>query len=132
MNQPIVPDKIVLIEGNEPAIPIHGSPAMEGVQLGDHGFPLFRVEIARLVRETQIIIVEAPDKAYLEDHIRDVYDTYEDKDVGGLWTPDLDWGSAEGTHYVMGTVSDAGVPAIVDVALNGKEDEVEWHKSSDE
>ena len=84
MNKPIVPDKIVLIEGSEPAIPIHGSAAADGVQRGENGLPLFRVEIARLVRETQVIVVEAPDQEYLEDHIHDVYDTYEENGVDEL------------------------------------------------
>ena len=122
MNKPIIPDKIVIIQECKP-IPIHKLLAIGSTQLGEHGFPLFRVEIARLVRETQVIVVEAPDQEYLEDHIHDVYDTYEENGVDELWTPDMDFSPMEGTHYVIGTVSDAGVPAIVDVALNGKEDD---------
>jgi hypothetical protein len=131
MNKPIIPDRIILIEECKP-VPIHRLSAMEGVQLGDHGFPLFRVEIARLVRETQIIVVEAPDKNYLEDHIRDVYDTYQDRDTDELWFPDMEFPPIEGTHYVIGPVSDAGIPAIVDVTLNGKEDDIEWPQQFDE
>lgn len=122
MNKPIIPDKIFIIQECKP-IPIHKLLAIGSTQLGKHGFPLFRVEIARLVRETQVIVVEAPDQEYLEDHIHDVYDTYEENGVDELWTPDMDFSPMEGTHYVIGTVSDAGVPAIVDVALNGKEDD---------
>lgn len=124
MSKPIIPDKILLIEACKP-IPIHGMREPE-VQLGENGFPLFRVEIARLVRETQIIIVEAPNQEYLQNHIHDVYDIYEDKDVDDLWASDPDFPPMEGTGIVVGTVSDAGVPAIVDVALNGKEDDFDW------
>ncbi len=54
----------------------------------------FRVTLARLVRETKTIEIEAPTEADI-----DLEDLYEQDDGTGF-EPDYDWGADEGTHHV--------------------------------
>lgn len=58
----------------------------------------FKVHLARLLRETVCVIVEAESEDDID--VGDVYDDYDDED----WEPDFDWVEA-GEHYV-GEVED--------------------------
>lgn len=119
MDEPIQGQPIIIVEEGKP-VPIRG------VQVGANGNPLFRVEIARLVRETQVIVVEAPSEEYLQDHLSLVYEKHDEENPAALWSPDLEWldiGAIQGTHQLMGFVSDAGVAEEADVVLTGNEDD---------
>ena len=54
----------------------------------------FKIHLARLVRETAYVIVEAESEDDID--VGDVYDNYEDDD----WEPDLAWGCDAGTHSI--------------------------------
>jgi len=80
--------------------------------------PKFYVEMAQLVRQVKIIVVEAPSIDDLdEDVLSTVYEKYEDD--GRNWKMDDSWGSEEGSHSVVGAVeNDPSVDTIVDIVVD--------------
>ena len=75
----------------------------------------FYVEVAMLVRETRVVVVEAPDKETLERKLGDVYEVA--CEHLGDWQSDADWGCEEGTHTIIGEV-DAHVAEEVEVMVD--------------
>ena len=64
----------------------------------------FYVEVAMLVRETRVVVVEAPDEETLERHLSDVYEVA--AEALGDWVSDAEWGCEEGTHTIVGEVDE--------------------------
>lgn len=65
----------------------------------------FKVELARLVRETRVVVVEAESKEELWKQLSEVYDKDDD---AGDWTPDNEWGCEPGTHTIIGEFDGVG------------------------
>jgi len=59
----------------------------------------YAVEIARLVRETQVVLVEADTP---EGALEIVYEGAEGSEFDDRWEADAMWGCEEGTHSVIG------------------------------
>ena len=72
----------------------------------------FRVKLAQLVRETATVIVEIPDDQKLELRRR-LSEVYEKEAGEANWEIDADWGTDEGSHYVLGPAPDDAVPDFV-------------------
>lgn len=71
--------------------------------------PKYIVELAQLVRETAVIVVEAPSRAFLEKHLNDVY---AEEQGESEWEMDANWGTEEGTHRVVSTAKQSAVPSF--------------------
>ena len=65
----------------------------------------FKVELARLVRETRVVVVEATTQEELQERLSEVYDLDDDL---GEWKDDVEWGCDEGTHTIIGTDNSEG------------------------
>ena len=63
----------------------------------------FKVELARLIREIRTVVVEAKNEDELGERLSDVYNN--DQEIGG-WEEDTEWGVEEGTHDIIGVVTD--------------------------
>ena len=59
----------------------------------------FKVELARLVRETRVVVVDCDSEEDLNSRLDEVYD--KDDDLG-TWDEDAMWGCSAGTHTVIG------------------------------
>lgn len=82
----------------------------------------FYVEIAQLVRQTKVILVEAPSREVLEkpENMADVYYNYDDD--GNDWLIDSEF-CEEGTHHVISELDNADemlkVGRKIDVKIEG-------------
>jgi len=70
----------------------------------------FTVTLARLVRETVTLTVEATSEEELKARLSEVYEGAE-PNLDGHWVTDYEWGAEEGTHDLGDEVEDLeGVP----------------------
>lgn len=58
----------------------------------------YRVQLARLVRQTKDVTIELADGADPDDAAREAYED----DEGMDWDDDCEWGADEGTHALIG------------------------------
>jgi hypothetical protein len=62
--------------------------------------PKFNITLARLVRETASVEIEAVDCEDAEEKASEIYSADEFNGEDLKWEPDADWGADEGTHNV--------------------------------
>ena len=59
----------------------------------------YYIELARMVRETALVEVEADSSQAANAMMDKAYDDYE-----GYWTSDIEWGADAATHFNLGLV----------------------------
>jgi len=70
--------------------------------------PKFNVQLARIVRETALVVVEAPSREELDVRLAEAYEACsEDLE----WEPDVCWGCEEGTHMIVDGMANPETPA---------------------
>lgn len=75
--------------------------------------PCFHVQLARLVRQTADVYVEAPSREALESRLGEVYAQFDKDDA---WEDDNEWGCEEGTHTIVDEIG-----AAPDIILGAEE-----------
>lgn len=87
----------------------------------------FAVQIGRVVREQQTVLVSVPDnadEAWVREQLHEVYDAAEGGPYDDRWEPDFDWGCEESdSHAVIGEVSEAEAQACAHKISLLEEDE---------
>jgi hypothetical protein len=90
--------------------------------------PKFYVQIAQLIRETAMVVVDAPSRDELECRLEEVYDEA-DGSYYPEWQGDDWWGAEKGMHQV---IREAPANAHVDYVLDGDEDEEDDEDDGDQ